>query len=87
MLGWVKIEYAHHRFYYIQILTFFSLHGHFTLVTPWIRDGVVAITAFTLAAILGSRAIRNRVYEFFLVTHIILILYVKLLYDLEVHYR
>lgn len=74
MLGWVKIGYAGQRLSSFTNLTCFSLNGHLTLAIPWIRDGVVAITAFTLAVILGSRAIRNRVYEFFLATHIILIL-------------
>ncbi|KAG8745535.1 hypothetical protein FRC10_007713, partial [Ceratobasidium sp. 414] len=37
------------------------------------RFGVVAMTSFTLAALLSLRPIRNMAYEFFLVCHIVLV--------------
>ena len=40
------------------------------------RWGVTGLTAYTLATILSIRPIRQKVFEFFLVTHIILIGYV-----------
>ena len=38
------------------------------------RAGALALTAFTLATMLSVRPIRTRFFEFFLVTHIVLIL-------------
>ena len=40
------------------------------------RWGVTGLTPYTLATILSIRPIRQKVFEFFLVTHIILIGYV-----------
>ena len=43
------------------------------------RWGVTGLVAFTLATILSVRVIRNRFFEFFLISHIVLIGSVKLL--------
>ena len=40
------------------------------------RWGAVGLTAFTLAAVASLRPIRNAFFEFFLISHIILIGYV-----------
>ncbi|KAI0082566.1 hypothetical protein K474DRAFT_1585791 [Panus rudis PR-1116 ss-1] len=50
-----------------------GLTGHFDLANGWMRCGVVGLTAFTLATILSIRPIRNMFFEFFLITHIVLI--------------
>lgn len=53
-----------------------SLPAKFDLSHGWMRWGVTGLTAFSLATILSLRPIRQKVFEFFLVTHIILIGYV-----------
>ncbi|TDL29709.1 hypothetical protein BD410DRAFT_833972 [Rickenella mellea] len=50
-----------------------GLPASFNLTHDWMRWGVVGLAAFTLAAILSIRPIRHAAFEFFLVTHIILI--------------
>ncbi|KAF8607662.1 hypothetical protein BDV93DRAFT_603451 [Ceratobasidium sp. AG-I] len=50
-----------------------GLAGHFSLDEVDMRFGVVAMVAFTLAAILSIRPIRNMAYEFFLIAHIVLV--------------
>ena len=53
-----------------------SLPEKFDFSHGWMRWGVTGLTAYTLATILSIRPIRQKVFEFFLVTHIILIGYV-----------
>ncbi|PPQ88881.1 hypothetical protein CVT25_009116 [Psilocybe cyanescens] len=44
------------------------------LTHNWMRSGATSLTALTLATILSVRPIRRAAFEFFLVTHIVLIL-------------
>ncbi|KZS97904.1 hypothetical protein SISNIDRAFT_423350 [Sistotremastrum niveocremeum HHB9708] len=41
--------------------------------TNWMQSGVLGLSAFTLAALLSVRPIRNRFFEFFLLSHVILV--------------
>ncbi|KAH8118598.1 ferric reductase NAD binding domain-containing protein [Phellopilus nigrolimitatus] len=50
-----------------------GLPEKFGLALGWMRWGVAGLTAFTLATILSIRPIRIRFFEFFLISHIILI--------------
>ncbi|KAI0774396.1 ferric reductase NAD binding domain-containing protein [Fomes fomentarius] len=45
----------------------------FDFTHAWMRWGVVGLTAFTLATILSVRFIRNAFFEFFLLSHILLV--------------
>lgn len=51
------------------------LEGDTSLGVPWVRAGVLAATAFTLIVVISPRALRNKAYELFLYTHVILVLY------------
>lgn len=42
------------------------------------RSGALGLAALTIAMILSIRPIRNAAFEFFLVTHIIFIMYVRM---------
>ncbi|CAE6393364.1 unnamed protein product [Rhizoctonia solani] len=67
-----------------------GLRGHASLDEVDIRFGVVSMAAFSLAALLSVRPIRNMAYEAFLVSHIILVamyLIFGLLHVPEVKYR
>ncbi|KAI0796559.1 ferric reductase NAD binding domain-containing protein [Abortiporus biennis] len=50
-----------------------GLPAKFDFSHGWMRWGLAGLIAFTLATILSLRPIRNMVFEFFLVSHIILI--------------
>ncbi|KAI0347380.1 hypothetical protein BDW22DRAFT_1404940 [Trametopsis cervina] len=50
-----------------------GLPQKFDFTHAWIRWGAVGLVAFTLATIFSIRPIRNAFFEFFLITHIILI--------------
>ncbi|EJD01186.1 uncharacterized protein FOMMEDRAFT_90010 [Fomitiporia mediterranea MF3/22] len=50
-----------------------GLPEKFDLSNGWMRWGVTGLAAFSLATILSIRPIRTRFFEFFLVSHIILI--------------
>ncbi|KLO19817.1 hypothetical protein SCHPADRAFT_817568 [Schizopora paradoxa] len=50
-----------------------GLPAKFDLQNGWMRCGVVGLAAFTIATILSLRIIRVRFFEFFFVTHLILI--------------
>lgn len=45
----------------------------FSFEHNWMRAGAVGLAAFTLATILSIRPIRHAAFEFFLISHIILI--------------
>lgn len=45
----------------------------FDFTHDWVRAGALGLTAFTLAAIFSIRPIRNAFFEFFLISHIVLI--------------
>ncbi|GAB1524896.1 ferric-chelate reductase Frp1 [Rhizoctonia solani] len=67
-----------------------GLHGYASLEEIDIRFGVVSMAAFSLAALLSVRPIRNMAYEGFLISHIILVamyLTFGLLHVPEVKYR
>ncbi|KAF8709688.1 FAD-binding domain, partial [Rhizoctonia solani] len=67
-----------------------GLHGYASLEEIDIRFGVVSMAAFSLAALLSVRPIRNMAYEGFLISHIILVamyLIFGLLHVPEVKYR
>ena len=53
-----------------------SLPEKFDFSHGWMRWGAVGLIAFTLAAITSLRPLRNAVFEFFLISHIVLIGYV-----------
>lgn len=55
---------------------FHSLPAQFSIEHNWMRSGAVGLAALTIAMILSIRPIRNAAFEFFLVTHIIFIMYV-----------
>ena len=63
LLRWQLITYK--RFYSLPPTHDFS-HG-------WMRWGAVGLTAFTLLTILSVRFIRNALFEFFLLSHIVLV--------------
>ncbi|GJE84448.1 ferric reductase family protein [Phanerochaete sordida] len=50
-----------------------GLPEQFDFTHGWMRWGALGLTAFTLAAILSLRPIRNAFFEFFLISHIVLI--------------
>lgn len=50
-----------------------GLPEQFEFTHGWMRWGAVGLAAFTLAAILSLRPIRNAFFEFFLISHIVLI--------------
>ncbi|KAI9056559.1 hypothetical protein FKP32DRAFT_1585671 [Trametes sanguinea] len=50
-----------------------GLSDNFDFSHGWMRWGATGLTAFTLATILSVRFIRNAFFEFFLVSHIILV--------------
>ncbi|EKM59392.1 uncharacterized protein PHACADRAFT_169942 [Phanerochaete carnosa HHB-10118-sp] len=50
-----------------------GLPEQFDFTHGWMRWGATGLTAFTLAAILSLRPIRNAFFEFFLISHIVLI--------------
>ncbi|CAL1701427.1 unnamed protein product [Somion occarium] len=50
-----------------------GLSGKFDFTHGWMQCGATGLAAFTLAKILSIRPIRNAFFEFFLVSHIILI--------------
>ncbi|KAI9000892.1 hypothetical protein BD414DRAFT_15568 [Trametes punicea] len=50
-----------------------GLSEKFDFSHAWMRWGATGLTSFTLATILSVRFIRNAFFEFFLVTHIILV--------------
>ncbi|KAI5119903.1 hypothetical protein M0805_003707 [Coniferiporia weirii] len=50
-----------------------GLPEKFDLSNGWMRSGVVGLTAFTLATVISIRPIRIKFFEFFLISHIILI--------------
>ncbi|KAK7695500.1 hypothetical protein QCA50_000136 [Cerrena zonata] len=50
-----------------------GLPAKFDFTHDWMQCGAVGLVAFTLATILSIRPIRNAFFEFFLVSHIILI--------------
>lgn len=51
----------------------FSLPEKFDFTHGWMRWGAVGLAAFTLATLFSVRPVRNAFFEFFLITHIILI--------------
>ncbi|KAI5116193.1 hypothetical protein M0805_005181 [Coniferiporia weirii] len=50
-----------------------GLYGKHSLGHGWMQAGLLATVALTLAAILGIRQIRNKAYNLFLASHIILV--------------
>ncbi|EIW61249.1 uncharacterized protein TRAVEDRAFT_69649 [Trametes versicolor FP-101664 SS1] len=50
-----------------------GLPEKFDLTHGWMRWGVIGLAAFTLATIFSVRFIRNAFFEFFLVSHIVLV--------------
>ncbi|KAL0949689.1 hypothetical protein HGRIS_009726 [Hohenbuehelia grisea] len=50
-----------------------GLPPQFDFTHDWVRAGAVAISAFTLATFLSFRPIRHIAFEFFLISHIVLI--------------
>ncbi|KAF8981515.1 FAD-binding domain-containing protein [Cyathus striatus] len=51
-----------------------GLPAQFDFSHNWMRSGAVGLAAFTFATFLSTRAIRNMAFEFFLLSHIALIL-------------
>lgn len=54
----------------------FSLGAHSDFSHNWMIAGAIALVAFTLATFISFRPIRNAAFEFFLISHIVLIAYV-----------
>ena len=57
----------------VDLMDRHSLTEKFDFSHAWMRWGATGLTAFTLATILSVRFIRNAFFEFFLVSHIILV--------------
>lgn len=53
----------------------------------WMRAGAVGLGAFTLAAILSVRPVRHVAFEFFLITHIVLVACVRSAYQIVILQR
>ncbi|TFK43398.1 FAD-binding domain-containing protein [Crucibulum laeve] len=51
-----------------------GLPQQFDFTHDWMRSGAVGLTAFSIATLLSVRPIRNMAFEFFLISHIVLIL-------------
>lgn len=51
----------------------YSLPEVFDFSHSWMRWGAAGLTAFTLATILSVRPVRNLMFEFFLISHILLV--------------
>jgi len=51
----------------------YSLPQKFDYTHGWMRWGAVGLTAFSLATALSLRPIRHAAFEFFLISHIVLI--------------
>ena len=56
-----------------SLLIFIRLPEQFDFTNGWMRWGATGLAAFTIAAVMSLRPIRNAFFEFFLISHIILI--------------